>query len=323
MDVISCLDATTGIPFWQHSYPAKGNLDYGNSMRATPCIHDAFVVTLGAFGDLVCLDLETGQVRWSKHLIRDLQGELPQWGYSGSPIVVENKLIVQPGGAQTSIVALELASGETVWQSAGRPAAYASLVEWRTEDRHGVIGFDYRSLGAWDLQDGTRLWELKPEVANDFNVPTPVLTPNGVVLTSENNATRAFDFDAQGALAPSPTAVYHDLAGDSHSPIRLGRYLVGVDRGLHVLDLENGLQGVSTLSKTALDGYCSLIGFQDRVLVTCENGEVLLLRIGKQGVDELGRLQVADPQAQILAYPAVAGKTFFVRLPDGVQAWSL
>lgn len=329
MDVITCLDTVSGVAFWQHSYQATGNLDYGNSIRATPLIADPYVVTLGAFGDLHCLDLETGNLVWSKHLVRDLHGIMPQWGYSASPIAIDDRLIVQPGGDSASIAALDLETGEVVWKTPGRQAAYASLVPWSQGGKQQVIGFDYRTLGGWDVEDGKRLWEITPKVPNDFNVPTPIVMPEGVILTSENNGTRLHAWTSPGTADAAPAAEFLDLAGDSHTPVVVGKYLVGVDRGLYVLDIHSQLRGISELYNPSLDGYCSLIGSEDRVLVQCEKGELLLLQIGQQSgsnqnvVRELDRIRVGDDSVQILAHGAIAGSIYFVRLPDRLQAWQL
>jgi hypothetical protein len=332
MDVITCLDTISGVAFWQHSYQATGNLDYGNSIRATPLISDAYVVSLGAFGDLRCLDLETGEVVWSKHLVRDLQGVMPQWGYAASPIVVDDHVIVQPGGDTVSIAALDLETGDVVWTAPGRQAAYASLVEWTEGTKRQVIGFDYRTFGGWDVNDGKKLWEVKPRVANDFNVPTPILSNHGVILTSENNGTRMHPWADWGSADPMPSSEFLDLAGDTHTPILMGDYLVGVDRGLFVLDVGDQLKRVGHYSEPSLDGFCSLIGSQDRVLVQCERGELLLMQVDltehrpageSLGVRVLDRLRVGDENTQILAHGAMAGSMYLVRLPDRLEAWQL
>ena len=332
MDVITCLDTISGVAFWQHTYQATGNLDYGNSIRATPLITDAYVITLGAFGDLRCLDVETGEVVWAKHLVRDLQGEMPQWGYAASPMVIDEHVIVQPGGDAISIAAFDLETGEAVWTVPGRKAAYASLVEWTVGTRRQVIGFDYRTLGGWDVADGKRLWEVKPRVANDFNVPTPIVSSHGVILTSENNGTRLHPWTQEGSVDPIPEAEFLDLAGDSHTPILMGNYLLGVDRGLYVLDVRQQLSSVAHFSDPSLEGYCSLIGSQDRVLVQCERGDLLLLQLSpegvrqteeKQGLRILDRMKVGDANTQILAHGAIAGSVYLVRLADRLQAWQL
>jgi outer membrane protein assembly factor BamB len=323
MDVITCLDAANGVAFWQHTYQALGNLDYGNSIRATPLIADPYVVTLGAFGDLRCLELETGEAAWSAHLVRDFQGVMPQWGYAASPIAVEDRLIVQPGGDAVSLAALELETGKPVWKVPGRPAAYASLVPWRQGTSRQVIGLDDRTLGGWDVTNGKRLWEVMPKVANDFNVPTPIATAEGILLTSENNGTRMHAWTRGGTVDPVPAAEFPDLAGDSHTPILIGPYLVGVDRELCVLDVRRQLQRVGGFSDPCLKGYCSLIGSEDRVLVQCENGALLLVQVGQRDVRELDRLQLGDENTQILSHGAMAGSMYLVRLADRLQAWRL
>lgn len=323
MDVITCLDTVSGVAFWQHTYQASGNLDYGNSIRATPLIADPYVISLGAFGDLRCLDLETGNLVWSTHLVRDLQGVMPQWGYAASPIAIDGRLIVQPGGESASIAALDLETGKVIWKTAGRQAVYASLVPWSHGAKRQVIGWDYRTLGGWDVEDGKRLWEVTPRVPNDFNVPTPIVTSEGVILTSENNGTRLHAWTGLGTAESTPTAEFLDLAGDSHTPILVGGYLVGVDRGIHVLDVRHQLKEISELSDPCLDGYCSLIACEDRVLVQSEKGELLLLEINNSGIRELDRLKVADDDAQILAHGAMAGSIYLVRLADRLQAWQL
>lgn len=322
-DVFSCLDAQTGVAFWQHNYAAPGNLDYGNSPRATPVIADPYVIVLGAFGDLHVLDLESGDIVWKKNLIRDLGGTLPQWGYAASPIVVEEKIIVQPGGTNSSVVALDLKTGGIVWKATGRRAAYASPVVYNIAGRDQVIGFDATAVVAWDAANGNKLWEVRPTVKNDFNVPSPVLVEGGLTLTSENNATRFHRFDAMGELSETPSAEFLELAGDSHTPIRLGSRLIGVDRDLIVLDLDRSLGLITKHTDPSLLGYCSLIGCEDRVLVTCEDGNVLLFMLGVSNVRELGRFRVGGAKSQILSHPAVAGKKYYVRTSEGIEAWQL
>jgi outer membrane protein assembly factor BamB len=323
MDVFSCLDPSTGIMYWQSTYGATGNLDYGNSPRATPLILDPYVVTLGAFGDLQCLDMISGAIVWKKHLVKDFQGELPQWGYSASPIVVDEKLIIQPGGQAKSIVALELSTGKLLWATPGRVPAYASLVPNRVGTRWQVIGFDDKSAGAWSVADGARDWELIAPIKNDFNVPTPVLAPEGLLLTSENNGTRFYRWTESGGVESEPSAQTEDLAGDSHSPIRIGKLLIGVDHSLQMLDWTDGLRCVAKQEDRAFRGYCSLIGSEDRVLVVCENSEVLLYQLEERQFRELGRVRVADADTQILSHPAISGRTLFVRLPNALVAWEL
>ena len=69
-DVFRCLDAESGRELWTVTYPAPGRLDYDNSPRATPLIHDGRAYFFGAFGDLTCADLDGGKVVWRTNIRR-------------------------------------------------------------------------------------------------------------------------------------------------------------------------------------------------------------------------------------------------------------
>lgn len=128
-DVFRCLDAETGEQLWQVERLAIGSLDYGNSPRTTPLIADnGRVYCLGAHGDLLCLNLTDGDVIWEHNLREKFgsPGELP-WGYCGSPLLIGNNLIVNPGAANASIVALDSQTGDVVWQCPGEQPSYGSL----------------------------------------------------------------------------------------------------------------------------------------------------------------------------------------------------
>ncbi len=320
-DLFICLDASTGLPLWQYEYAAEGELDYGNSPRATPVIADPYVIVLSAFGKLSCLDIDSGDVVWSKDLIRDLGGELPIWGFSGSPLVVGQRLIVQPGGKESSIVALSVATGEVLWSAAGRPAAYASPIVVELNSKSQVIAYDSATLGGWDLETGERLWEMTPSVDKDFNVPTPVAIEGGLVLTTENNATRVFRFDEQGRLEKQPSAEYLDLSGDSHSPVAVGRLLFGVSGSLLALDLQNGLKKVGEISDKRFGVYSSLIVHEDRLLVMGDTGDAIVYRFRDERFEELGRWSTQNGRVQLLSHPAIVDRTLYVRGPDDIVAW--
>ncbi|MFO0922216.1 MAG: PQQ-binding-like beta-propeller repeat protein [Pirellulales bacterium] len=322
-DHFVCIDFETGLPLWTFEYPAPGHLDYGNSPRASALVADPYVVTLGAFGDLHCLDIDSGKVLWKKHLVRDLGGKLPIWGYAASPLVIEDKVIIQPGGDKNSMVALQIKDGSTVWTSPGRPVAYASPILMKTRNATQIVGFDELSLGGWDPTNGKRLWEHMPKVDSDFNVPTPVATENGLVLMSENNATRLHSFDDSQKLLNQPIATSEGLAADSHTPVRLGRFLIGVHTDLVVLDISEKLKEVGRFEDRAFGNYCSIIGCDDRVLTLGGDGECMLFQIGEGKPKLLGRFATQPQKAQVLSHPAMIGKTLLVRGPDSIDAWDL
>ena len=200
-DLILCLDADTGAEHWRRAYPTEGQIrDYGNAPRATPLIEGERVYTLGGLGNLQCLRLRDGEVLWTRHLARDFQAGVPTWGYCASPLLVDGRLIVNPGAPDASLVALDAATGRECWRCPGLPAAYASFIIGTFGGRRQLVGYDEKTLGGWDPATGERLWTLVPPNEGDFNVPTPIDAGGQLLLTTENNGTRLYGFDPAGRL---------------------------------------------------------------------------------------------------------------------------
>jgi len=317
-DVFHALDAGTGARRWTLEYPAEGRLDYGNSPRATPLIHEGRAYLLGAFGHLHCVNLADGRVLWDRHLRHDFAAvsELV-WGVCSSPLVVDGRLIVNPGGPEASVVALDPATGEVLWQTPGGAAAFSSFVPCTLGGRRQVVGFDAASLGGWDIATGERLWTLPPKVAGDFNVPTPLVLDDGIVVSTENNGTRLVDGDGVRQAA------YAGLAPDMHTPVRCGDRLVGIVKGkVHCLAARD-LAAIWTKFDRSLAGHVSLVASADRVLAFTEKGELVLIDPREDAMKILGRLQVLPPGQSTYAHPAVAGTRVFVRGPRAVSCIAL
>ncbi|MGI9428972.1 MAG: PhnD/SsuA/transferrin family substrate-binding protein [Bythopirellula sp.] len=320
VDVFRCYAAKTGRPLWTFNHPAPGQLDYGNTPRATPLIAGDYAYLQGAFGDLHCVEIETGTIVWSKNFEFDFgaTADLP-WGTCGSPLIAAGKLIVNPGAPEASLVALDPLTGETLWQSPGDTSAYGSFIAANLGGILQVIGHDASSLGGWDLATGRRLWELLPEHAEDFSVPTPVVVDGKLLVTSENNGTRLFEFDDAGRLIPEPVAINEDLASDTGTPVVVGEKVFAVWSALYCLDVNSGLKTLWSTRDSSFRVYGSLLARGDRLLITGASGELLLLDTSAADYDVVSRLSVFDtPDAELYSHPAMVGSRLYLRGEDAL-----
>lgn len=313
-DAFHALDAATGTIVWTVTHPAPGRLDYGNSPRATPLIDGERVFLLGAFGHLHAVELATGRVLWQKDLRSDFQADDELvWGVSASPLVVDGKLIVSPGGKRASLAALEPATGEVLWEAPGDGGAFASPVAATLGGRRQLIGYDKTSLGGWDMATGRRLWRLVPPREGDFNVPTPVVCGQRLLVATENNAARLYGFDGEGRIVPQPLAVCEELAPDTHTPVAVGRRLFAVAGGLHCLDLDDGLKPLWRGDDPALHEYASLVASGDRLLITTLHGALLLVDAQAGAFHVVSRRQLFEGEAGLYSHPAVVGDRLYIR----------
>ncbi|MBN2021902.1 MAG: PQQ-binding-like beta-propeller repeat protein [Pirellulales bacterium] len=312
-DVFRCLDAASGIEIWTLEYATSGEIqDYGSVPRATPLVAEGMVYALGGLGDLHCARLATGEVVWSRNLVRDFGGAVPTWGYCSSPLLVDGKLIVNPGAKDASLVALDCASGAEVWRCPGLPAAYASFIVGRFGGERQIVGYDEKTLGGWDPETGRRLWTLVPPAAGDFNVPTPIDAGGRLIVASETNGTRLFDFEPGGAIVPEPVARNEDLAPDASTPVLVGGRLFGCWDAVYCLKADSTLAAIWTGDED-LGDYSSVVASPDRVLVVTKRGELLLIDAAADAFTVVSRLRIFADDAEVLSHPALVGSRLYLR----------
>ncbi len=315
-DVFSCHRMSDGHQMWQIVCPAAGDLDYGNSPRATPLIVGQRVILLGAFGDLTVADLDSGEILWQMNFRSRFGAELPIWGFCNSPLALtgsggEPLVVVQPGAAEASLVALNLDSGAVVWKSPGRKPGYSSLIVADINGQSQLVGYDETTAGGWGL-DGKRLWTLTPGQAGDFNVPTPLLIDGRLFLTTENNGSRLYEFDADRQIDPNPVAEFDELSPDTHSPVLVGDLICGTSGQLYCLD-KHTLDAVHSIDDRVFSEYTSAISDgQQRLLITTLSGDLVLLQIDNGQCQLVSRLRLTD-DAEVYAHPALVDNRLLIR----------
>jgi outer membrane protein assembly factor BamB/ABC-type phosphate/phosphonate transport system substrate-binding protein len=321
-DVFHAVDAINGERRWAVRYPAPGRLDYGNSPRATPLITADAVYLLGAFGHLHCVRRDTGRIIWKKHLREEfgVADELV-WGVCSSPLIVDGKLIVNPGGRVASLVALDPATGAVIWKAAGGPAAFASFVVHPRAGGSELVGFDKLTCGGWDVATGQRRWTFAPRTPGDFNVPTPLVLDERILLMTENNGSRLVGFDAAGR--PELVAAYQACAPDMHTPVRVGDRVFAVSKNkIHCLSAAD-LRVLWTAADRCLAGHVSLIASADRLLAQTQAGELLLIDARADRLSILSRLAMFAADESSYAHPALVGDRLYVRGPGHLFCLSL
>ncbi len=121
-EIVDAVEAATGKSVWHYSYPSHFIDPYGynNGPRSSPLLTQDRCYTFGAEGKLVCLDLKTGRLVWQRDTAADWTIPPAFFGVGSSPILENGLLIVMVGGQPNSgVVALDPATGKTVWESIG------------------------------------------------------------------------------------------------------------------------------------------------------------------------------------------------------------
>jgi outer membrane protein assembly factor BamB len=179
-DLVFCLNSETGGLIWKGSYEVKTNTNHGPGARATPFIDNDKVYTYGRSGDLVCWNLSDGKILWHKK-VGDSGGVEPDWGYSSSPLVFGNMVIVQAGGKALAIAYNKL-TGEVLWTSGAGFGRYAPLNVLKADS--SLLLFSGEALSGINRVTGTINWTVSWIVDYKVNATMPVSEGNIVFVTS-------------------------------------------------------------------------------------------------------------------------------------------
>ncbi len=323
-DVYRCFDATTGKPLWHVAVPSPKQLQYTNAPRAMPIVVDDLVYFQGALGDLSCVELVSGDVRWQRNLVGDYQTELLTWGSCTPPLIQGRLLLTNPGAEQASMVALDRFDGKTVWETPGHAAAYSAFVPVSCGRKRQAIGYDSASLGGWDVASGKRLWELIPPDASDFNVGTPIAWDNKLMVATENSGTRLYEFDESGRLKPEPVAENLDAAPDTCTPVVIDdRVFLTAYGQLFCLDLKDDLKTVWVQDDDLFYDHTTLIAGNNRVLIFTTTGDLLLIRSDSESYEVVSRWQPFGDETETMSHPAIIGDRLYLRNDKQLLAISL
>lgn len=186
-DLVFCLSPDSGKLIWMGSYGAKAKTNHGPGARATPFIDGDRVYTFGRSGDLVCWALADGKMMWRKN-VTDEGGVEPDWGYSGAPLVIDGKVIVQ-GGGKALVIAYDKLNGAVLWKSKEGPAGYASAVPVSLAGGStNVLVYHAKGLSCLNPGDGREIWSTPWETKYGVNATTPALEKSIVFHSSAYGA---------------------------------------------------------------------------------------------------------------------------------------
>ena len=145
--------------------------------RSTPTVDGNFIYALGSDGDLACLEAKTGKIRWSKNIRKEFGGTPGEWAYAESPLVDGDLVVVTPGGAEATMVAVNKKTGALVWKSAipgGDPAGYASAIVVQGGGRKQYAQLLSKGLVGVDAKTGQFLWRYAEAAKGPAQYFTPI-----------------------------------------------------------------------------------------------------------------------------------------------------
>jgi outer membrane protein assembly factor BamB len=303
----------TGRPVWSHADQTRyDTVIAGVGPRATPTIAGGRVFAVGATGILNALDLKTGRLLWSRPFVTENEGNRPEWGRSGSPLVRDGRVIVSAGGKDgRSLVAYDAATGEKVWGGGHDRSAFASPALLTLAGRRQVVIFNQASVAGHDPQTGALLWE-HPFPGEQPNVAQPLPLPGDRLLLSAGygvgSKVIALAAGEGGTLAGTLVWETPRLKSKFANLVLHDGFVYGLDDGvLTCLDPATG----ERRWKGGRYGHGQLLLVGGLLLVQTEEGELVLIEPSPEGHRELAKASVLE--GKTWNPPALVGHRLLAR----------
>jgi outer membrane protein assembly factor BamB len=330
-EFVQALSVKDGQTVWRtrlgNSGPNRGPQYPG--ARSTPTVDGAVLYALGSDGDLACVDLASGHVRWAKNLRTDFGGRPGNWAYAESPLVDGDRVVCTPGGSESTLIALNKNTGDVLWKSAvpgGDEAAYASIIIVDFGGLKQYVQFLQKGLVGVGASTGKFLWRYDQTAkGSPANIPTPVAADGYVYSGASLSGGGIIHLKVQdGAVQVEPIVFTPKLPTSIGGAVKIGDNLYGTT-GQAMLCVEF-TTGKLKWDERAL-GAASVCFADGRLYLHGENGEVALVEARPDGYHQDGRFTPSNPpdrgSAKAWAYPVVANGRLYIRDLGSIWAFDL
>lgn len=300
---------------------------------ATPTVDGQFIYAQGGMGDLVCVNATTGREVWRKNLPTEMAAEVnpigggPKnlgWGFTCSPLVVDDLLIVIPGGPAGTVAALDKRTGRPRWRTAQltHQAAYTSPMLAEIEGVRQVVVLTNQGVAGIELGSGRVLWEhlRSPRYGTEV-INSPIIA--GSLVYTTVGAGQGCELlritRTGGQFAAELVYSNKEMANHHGNVVLIDGHVYGNSqrRGWVCQNLESGQpvwterQQLRGGALTYADGRLYLYGEDE--------GEVVLIAASTEGWQESGRFQIPQqssqrkPNGKIWTPPVVANGRLYLR----------
>jgi outer membrane protein assembly factor BamB len=326
-EFVQALSIQDGKPIWTTRVGNVGNPNQNPpypKARSTPTVDGNFIHVLGSDGDIACLEVKSGKIVWQKNIRKEFGGQPGEWAYAESPLVDGDLVVVTPGGAEATLVALNKKTGALVWKSAvpgGEPAGYASAVVAQAGGRKQYVQLLTKGLVGVDAKTGQFLWRYAEVAKGPAQYFTPVARGEfvyGGALGIGGGMVRLKP-DANGITAEQVYFV-RGLPNGIGGAVLVGDHLYGTEVGQKLVAAEFATGKVKW--QTENFGWGSIAYADGSLYLHLVNGDMILVDANGETFREKGRFtppaqpkhaKMGDFGEAAFAYPVIANGRLYIR----------
>jgi len=315
----TCYELESGRTAWMFTAAERfSEITGGEGPRSTPTFDNGFLYTMGATGVLNCLDAVNGQRMWSVDVLAEHDAMNCYYGMCASPLIDDNRVIVNPGGKGASLAAYDKRNGDLIWAAGDAQSSYASPQRVTLCGIPQILNFNADGLFSHRPSDGKVLWQV-PWISNQAernNVCQPIQVSGNRIFISSGYGQGCALFqlslatsDGQAdSLSVKTVWQNRNLRSKFASAVFDGRHIYGLDEGILVcLDAATGER--TWKSGRYQHGQLLLVG--DKLIVQAEDGSIAQVVASSEGFVELARINALSRRTW--THPVIVGKFLLTR----------
>jgi outer membrane protein assembly factor BamB len=322
-ELAAAYDVRSGRELWTNAWRALFRESMGgDGPRATPTWHDKRVYVVGATGELRALDAASGKVLWRTNILEDAGASNLQWGMSASPLIVDDTVVVLPGGTRgQSVVAYDLATGKRRWSALDDQASYSSPMLATIDGVRQIVAFTSTRLVGLSHERGELLWEFPWKTQYDVNASQPLIQGNRIFVSTGYGTGAAMIEVTRGTDERFNVRELwrtNRMKNQFTSSVMHDGYIYGLDESiLACLDASTG----ELKWKGGRYGYGQVMLASGHLVVLTEQGELALVRATPERHVELTRFPVLD--GKTWNHPAMSDGVLLIRNINEMAAFDL
>ncbi|HJO05615.1 MAG TPA: PQQ-binding-like beta-propeller repeat protein [Acidobacteriota bacterium] len=307
---LGTFDTATGDELWQLRIDEMYRNSSGDGPRSTPTVDDGTVYVISGRGIIAAVDAETGATRWRHNLREEYRAAGPNWGFSASPKVYGNLILVEAGAPDAALLAFDKRTGEEVWRATGDPPGYSTPLLVQIGGLPQAVFFTGRRIAGVNPSSGALLWDMPWETTFGVNAATPVFVPPDKIFVSSGYGVGAALLRVVPGSAGGVETVWRtrEMKNQFSSSVLVDDYIYGFDNSmLECIELSRG----ERMWRARGHGQGSLLYADDHLIVLGDRGSLALVKLSPGEYLQVSRAQVF--RGRTWTAPTLANGVLYLR----------
>jgi len=292
--------------------------------RSTVCVNDGKLYIYNALGMLYCLNETTLDPVWRKHLFKDFDGKGIMWGVTESPLIVDEKIFMTPGGAQFNMVAMNKNTGSLIWASAGEgtPASYCSPQFIADQSIPIIVTNTREHIIAINADTGEKLWSFSQTNQQNIHPNTPLYSDGMIFSTTGYKGGSMLIRLKNGGKDAEQVWKNDEVDTQIGGVVKIDDYLYAsghLNKFWYCINWETG----ETMYKVKDMAPCNVVYADGMMYCYSERGTMNLVKPNPEKFELVSTFKVTLGTDQHWAHPVIHEGVLYLRHGDALMAYQI